>query len=264
MSSRVCHWALLSPRDLDAAIARMPLALVPVGSLEWHGEHLACGCDHLRGEAICAAVAERLGGGVVLPSLWVSAPGFCNWRGTLSFSPRVVKQVAAELYEELDKCGFRYVLVFLAHAGAMQSESFGEPAEAHMRRSRMKIAVRAGASLREDVDLGGGHAQANEAAELLVARPEAVFLERFDPADTRIPKYECCDPARYCAGLSTELHESVRAFMARDDFAWQPDLAAKVTPQASRRLFDHVCDRLAGELAQLMGLQGEGGCPDES
>ena len=257
MEKRVYHWALMTPRDLDAAIAALPLALVPVGSLEWHGEHLACGCDHLRGEAICAAVAERLGGGVVLPSLWVSAPGFCNWRGTISFSPGLVKQVAAELYGELEKCGFRYVLVFLSHAGAMQSESFGEPAEAHMRRSQMKILVRAGAALREDVDLGGGHAQANEAAELLVAKPEAVFLDRYDPANTRIPKYDGCEPAHYYAGLSPELHEPVRAFMAREHFSWQSDLVEKVTPEAARRLFDHVCDRLAEEVAAFMGLEGQ-------
>lgn len=264
MSGDVHHWALMSPSDLDAAISRMPLALVPVGSLEWHGEHLACGCDHLRGEAVCAAAAERLGGGVVLPSLWVSAPGFCNWRGTISFTPRLVKQVAAELYAELEKCGFRYVLVFLAHAGAMQSESFGEPAAAHTQRSEMKIIVRAGPSLREDVDLGGGHAQANEAAELLAARPEAVFLNRFDPANTRIPKYEGCKAAHYSDGLSPELHEPVRAFMARGHFSWQPHLAAKVTPEAARRLFEHVCDRLASELAELMGLEGENGRPGES
>ena len=252
MSESVHQWTRMTPSDLDAAIARMPLALVPAGSLEWHGEHLACGCDHLRGEAICAGVAERLGGGVVLPSLWVTAPGFCNWRGSLFFTPALVKRVAAELYAELDKCGFRYVLVLLAHAGAMQSESFREPADAHMRHSDMQILLRAGAPLSEEVDLGGGHAQANEAAELLAAEPDAVFLDRYDPANTRIAKYEGCEPAHYCSGLSEKLHEPVRAFMAREHFPWQQDLAEKVTPEAARRLFDHVCDRLASDLAARM------------
>ncbi len=252
MADAVYHWAKMSPSDLDAAIARMPLALVPAGSLEWHGEHLACGCDHLRGEGLCAAVAERLGGGVVLPSLWVTAPGFCNWRGSLFFTPGLVKQVAAELYAELDKCGFRYALVLLAHAGAMQSESFGEPAEAHMERSDMRILIRAGVPLPDAVSLGGGHAQANEAAELLAVAPDAVFLDRYDPARTRIAKYEGCDPAHYCSGLSEGLHEPVRAFMAREHFPWQDDLADKVTPEAARRLFDHVCDQLAAELTELM------------
>jgi len=252
MAESVYHWTKMSPSDLDAAIARMPLALVPAGSLEWHGEHLACGCDHLRGEGICAAVAERLGGGVVLPSLWVTAPGFCNWRGSLFFTPALVKRVAAELYAELDKCGFRYVLVLLAHAGAMQSESFGEPADAHMARSEMQILIRVGVPLPDEVDIGGGHAQANEAAELLAVAPDAVFLDRYDPANTRIAKYEGCHPEHYCRGLSEELHGPVRAFMAREHFRWQADLAERVTPEAARRLFEHVCDQLARELAEWM------------
>ncbi|MFW6164163.1 MAG: creatininase family protein [Planctomycetota bacterium] len=256
MAGDTHHWTMMTPSDLDEAIARMPLALVPAGSLEWHGEHLATGCDTLRGEAICAGVADRLGGGVVLPALWVTAPGFCNWRGSLFFTPRLVKQVAAELYAELDKCGFRHVLVLLAHAGAMQSESFEEPADAYVQQSDMQILVRAGAQLREDVDLGGGHAQANEAAELLAACPEAVFLDRYDPAHTRIPKYGRCEPEHYCSGLSEELHEPVHAFMAREHFRWQQDLAEKVTPEAARRLFDHVCDRLATELSEAMTASG--------
>ena len=252
MAGPVYHWTLMTPSDLDQAIARTPLALVPAGSLEWHGPHLACGCDYLRGEAICAEVAARLGGGVVLPPLWVAAPGFCNWRGSLFFTPRVVKQVAAELFAELEKCGFRTVLVLLAHAGAMQDESFREPAQAHMRHSPMQIIVRAGVPLPDAVDLGGGHAQANEAAELLAATPDAVFLDRFDPAHTRIPKYQGCDPRHYCSGLSAQHHDSVRAFMAREHFPWQADLADRVDAGAAQRLFDHVCDRLASDLAARM------------
>jgi creatinine amidohydrolase/Fe(II)-dependent formamide hydrolase-like protein len=101
MPARLLHWTLMTPDDLDAAIAHLPLALVPCGSLEWHGPHLAAGCDYLRGEAICTAVAERLDGGVVLPPLYTTAPGFCNWRGSISFTPGLVKQIAGELYRSL-------------------------------------------------------------------------------------------------------------------------------------------------------------------
>jgi len=248
MSNRLLHWTLMTPDDLDAAIARLPLALVPCGSLEWHGPHLAAGCDYLRGEAICTAVAERLDGGVVLPALYTTAPGFCNWRGSISFTPELVKRIATELYRELEKCGFRYVLMHLAHAGAMQDESFREPAEEFMRHSEMRIMVTHGPKALPEERLGGGHAQAEEAAELLVSEPRAVHLDRHDPAATLLPKYEGCDPALYYRGLSEQWHEPVRQFMAREHYVWQEDLAERVTPETAKRFFDAVCDALAEEV----------------
>lgn len=254
MSNPLVHWTLMTPEELDAAIARLPLALVPCGSLEWHGPHLATGCDYLRGEAICLAIAERLNGGVVLPPLYTTAPGFCNWRGSISFTPELVKQIAAELYRELDKCGFRYAFVFLAHAGAMQEESFREPAEALMQRSEMRIMVTAGPKTQVVERLGAGHAQAEEAAELLVSEPRAVYLDRYDPTATLLPKYPGCDPALYCQGLSEQWHEPVRQFMAREHYAWQEDLVQRVTPEAAQRFFDAVCDALTKEVAEFVGV----------
>ncbi|MGM0493394.1 MAG: creatininase family protein, partial [Armatimonadota bacterium] len=87
MSDTEVRWTMLTPDELDAAIERLPLAIVPAGSLEWHGPHMTAGSDYIRGDAICRGVAERLRGGVVLPATWVGAPGFCNWRGTISFTP---------------------------------------------------------------------------------------------------------------------------------------------------------------------------------
>lgn len=245
------QWTLMTPTELDAAIEEMPLAIVPAGSLEWHGPHLACGTDWLRGESISARVADRLGGGVVLPPLYVTAPGFFGYRGSVFFTPELVKQVAAELFRELDKCGFKYVFVLLAHAGPMQNESFIEPAEEYMKHSDMRILVSGGAGNRAGESLGGGHAQANETADTLVAEPRAVHLDRFDASATLIPKYDC-DPELYCRGLSEDSAERVRAFTAKEHFPWQEDLAEVVTPEAAKKLSDGACDLLAAAIKEWM------------
>jgi len=87
---------------------------------------------------------------------------------------------------------------------------------------------------------------------LLVAEPRAVHLDRYDPDATLLPKYEGCDPALYYRGLSEQWHEPVRAFMAREQWDWQPDLVERVTPDAAQRFFDAVCDRLAEEIKELV------------
>lgn len=249
------QWTLMTPVELDAAIEEMPLAIVPAGSLEWHGPHLACGTDWLRGESICARVADRLEGGVVLPPLYVTAPGFFGYRGSVFFTPELVKQVAAELFRELDKCGFKYVFVLLAHAGPMQNESFIEPAEEYMKGSDMRILVRAGAGSRAGDRLGGGHAQANETAEAMVADERAVQLDRFDASATLIPKYDC-DPELYCRGLSEDSCERVLAFTAKEHFPWQKDLAEVVTPEAAKKLSDGACNLLTQAISEwMMGEQ---------
>ncbi len=253
MSDRLIQWTHMTPDDLDAAIEHMPVALVPCGSLEWHGPHLGTGCDSLRGHALCTGVAERLDGGVVLPPIYITAPGFCNWRGSMFFTPALVKQVAAEMFRELEKCGFKTVLMLLAHAGPMQDESFGEPAEEYMKTSDMRIIVRSGPKTMPEVRLGGGHAQAEETAELLAAAPDAVKLDRYDPDATLIPKYEGCDPELYCRGLSDQHHESVRRFMGREHYEWQDDLAEVVTPEAAQVFFNETCDALADELREALG-----------
>lgn len=254
MSDRLLHWAKMTPRELDEAIAYLPLALVPAGSLEWHGPHLATGCDFLRGDAICTAVAQRLEGGVVLPATWVGAPGFCNWRGTISFTPALVRQVAMELYRELEKCGFTHVFVLLAHAGAMQSESWGGAAEEYMSASPLRILVAHGPSRRLDTGLGGGHAGAFETGELMTACPELVHLDRYDPQDTLLPKYQGCDPELYSRGLSAQATAAVHEFMAREHYVWEPDVPQQVTAEAARRHFDLMCDALAEEVrAWLQG-----------
>ncbi len=252
MSERLLHWTEMTPNDLDAAIDHLPLAIVPAGSLEWHGPHLATGADYVRGDDICAAVAERLDGGVVLPATWVAAPGFCNWRGTISFTPELVKLVAAELYRELEKCGFRYVFVHLAHAGRMQSESWGDTAEEYMKDADLRVLVASGPAVPPDTGLGGGHAGPYETGEVMAAGANYVHLDRFDPEDRQLPKYDGCDPELYSRGLSADATEAVHKFMAKELYDWDADLVEKVTPEAARRHTEMTCDAIAADLRAWM------------
>lgn len=56
----------LRPAGIEAALARAPVAWVPLGALEYHAPHLPNGTDGLTGHGLLVAAAERVGG-VVLP-----------------------------------------------------------------------------------------------------------------------------------------------------------------------------------------------------
>ena len=63
----------LLPYQFQTRIKSHPLVYVPVGSLEWHGEHMALGNDALKMHALCCEAA-RLGGGIVYPPIFYGIP----------------------------------------------------------------------------------------------------------------------------------------------------------------------------------------------
>ena len=50
------------PWEIAAAMAEAPLCYLPLGTLEWHGEHAAVGLDALKAHAVYVLAAERSGG----------------------------------------------------------------------------------------------------------------------------------------------------------------------------------------------------------
>ena len=48
------------PWEIAAAMAEAPLCYLPLGTLEWHGEHAAVGLDALKAHAVCVRAAVGL------------------------------------------------------------------------------------------------------------------------------------------------------------------------------------------------------------
>lgn len=61
------------PHDIVAARQAKPVAYLPMGILEWHGEHMAVGNDALKAQRLCELAAER-GGGLCFPPMWYGEP----------------------------------------------------------------------------------------------------------------------------------------------------------------------------------------------
>ena len=246
-------WTDMTPEELDGAIARAPLAYWPIGSLEWHGPHLPLGTDWFRAEAICQRAAGMTGG-VVLPATYFTAPGFAAYRGTISFSPGLVKAIARETHRELAKAGFRAVAQVLCHGGAAQEESFREPAEESQRTLGLRILTTPGfGKLIEQKRIGPGHAGPGETAECVAAARGMVRLDLFDPAATRLPRYEGLDPNTYCQGLSPAQHERVHAHMARTEWPWAEDLVEQVLqPGIVEEMLQSAAEQVACEVRELL------------
>ncbi len=56
----------LTPKEFRERIAEAPIAYLPLGTIEWHGEHLPLGADGLQLKNFLEILAKEVGG-IVLP-----------------------------------------------------------------------------------------------------------------------------------------------------------------------------------------------------
>ena len=63
---RTVRYEEMLPHEIVAARKRKPVAYLPLGILEWHGEHCAVGLDGVKAHELCIRAAQR-GGGVCMP-----------------------------------------------------------------------------------------------------------------------------------------------------------------------------------------------------
>ena len=60
----------LLPHQFRRRLAEYPVAYLPLGTLEWHGEHLPLGSDAIISHGLMIKAAEQLGG-IVMPPIYV-------------------------------------------------------------------------------------------------------------------------------------------------------------------------------------------------
>ena len=58
----------LLPHEFRKRLAQRPIAYLPLGTLEWHGEHLPLGSDAMQSEGLMVECARRFGG-IVMPPI---------------------------------------------------------------------------------------------------------------------------------------------------------------------------------------------------
>jgi creatinine amidohydrolase len=118
--SVVRRWDALT-RDEVTALAPDALLVLPVGTTEQHGPHLATGTDAL----IVSAIAERAAAAAARPETILLAPTLAygasdhhlSFGGTLSLGVSTFQIVLADLLASAATAGCRHVFVLNGHGG---------------------------------------------------------------------------------------------------------------------------------------------------
>jgi creatinine amidohydrolase len=104
--------------ELAEVVSRSPLAILPLGSLEFHGAHNPLGSDSIIISGIAEQVAARTKG-LLFPTIrFTQCPAHtAHFRGTMSVRPEVMTMYFADVLRNIVHLGFRKVFILNGHDG---------------------------------------------------------------------------------------------------------------------------------------------------
>ena len=197
----------MTPDEFSARLAECPVAYLPLGTLEWHGDHLPLGSDGLQSQGFFELLAAETGG-IVLPMLFVGPDPYdttINGRdyygmdcGRL-FSEQCsyeIQQLTGSVYwvpdsafdnmmhgmmQQLSRAGFKMVV---AHGHGPSTNYIGEHAGEFKDRYKLLV-LNCWGNDTADLCLQCDHAGANETSVMMYLHPGLVHMEKL-PGDTAI------------------------------------------------------------------------------
>ncbi len=111
------RWEHLVPKDFKKAIEETGLCIVPVGSLERHGEHLPFGCDMIVAHTIATRAAEIEPAVVFPPYFLMQVHEAACFSGTVNFPQAFAIEAFGHLLNSIAQNGFKKILVVNGHGG---------------------------------------------------------------------------------------------------------------------------------------------------
>jgi len=104
--------------EVEDAVSGHPLAILPLGSLEFHGPHNPVGSDSIIISGVAERVAARTGGLLFPTIMFTQCPAHtAHFRGTVSIRPEVMTMYFADVLRNILHLGFRRIFVLNGHDG---------------------------------------------------------------------------------------------------------------------------------------------------
>jgi creatinine amidohydrolase len=104
--------------EIADIVAKSPFAILPLGSLEFHGPHNPLGADSIIISGIAENVAIRTGA-LLFPTIkFTQCPAHtAHFQGTISVSPEVMTLYYADVFRNILRLGFRKIFILNGHDG---------------------------------------------------------------------------------------------------------------------------------------------------
>lgn len=173
--STIWRYSELNPDQLEQRIGQAPVAILPIGALEWHGHHLPLGLDGIVAEWFAERLAER-SEAVLLPCLWAPITTLPHPH-SIDYPTELVVSLLARTLGRLEEVGFKAVLLVTGHYAQGHVISLYRLARDLSKQSFMVFPASPLEVLHDESMLD--HAGKWETAQLQLIRPDLVHLDGF-------------------------------------------------------------------------------------
>ncbi|MCK5343563.1 MAG: creatininase family protein [Candidatus Heimdallarchaeota archaeon] len=213
----------LNPLEFEKRLLYAPIAYLPLGTLEWHGDHLPLGTDGLISSGFFRELARKVGG-IILPMLFLGPDMFKNREknafygmdivGNSSKPPRqlvgsaywvddeLFKRILEAILNQLKRAGFRIVV---AHGHGPSTLLFNEHLEEWRKEFGLALFTCWEKGQLGKFDLQTGHAARNETSLMMALRPDLVHLDNLPThLDERSLGLIGKDPRKYATSVLGE------------------------------------------------------------
>ncbi|XMO85809.1 creatininase family protein [Algibacter sp. AS12] len=112
----------MRPVQIEAIQEQTPIAYLPWGAIEYHGNHNPTGLDSIKAYNLCLDLAKKKGG-LVFPTINLAAnliksyPGVDFPKHSIEFSENLIRLICEEYLEQLVQQGFKIIVILSGHAG---------------------------------------------------------------------------------------------------------------------------------------------------
>lgn len=266
------QYELMFPWELAQAIAETPICYLPLGALEWHGEHNAVGLDAIKAHAVCVAAA-RLSGGVVVPPLyWATdsredlpdgsyltggiehgeryhVPGIMFW-----IRPETYQELLLDMYEAMRRRGFQAIMVIAGHWSRRTLPVIrASGQEFKARCPEVSWLLLTDQEVAQDLGYPHEHAAGGETSLLMAIQPELVDLSKtLETARSLLPCYYA-HPEHLQRRRSTP-HKYIGVLRGVEDESNDPDLTASA--ERGQMLLQAISERIAARARSLLAEAG--------
>ena len=172
------RYPYLSPGELRERLDEKAILYLPIGSLEWHNEHLPLGTDTLHAIALASRLCQRLGG-VVLPAFWWNT-GVCHDHLSTYHMPESYYRAALRMVcVGLSPIPAKLLVLINGHGGDYQRDTMGVLADELTQGGfPMRVVAADPYGLGTDSPTRIDHADTGETSFSLALIPQLVRMDR--------------------------------------------------------------------------------------
>lgn len=235
------------PWEFAKAIAETPICYLPLGVLEWHGEHNDVGLDALKAHAVCIRAAQQSGGIVVPPLYWATdsredldnglyltvgvesgeryhVPGSMFW-----IRPETFRTLLLDIYEAIRRRGFRVIMVVTGHWSSQNHlPTIRASGEAFLgQHPQIKWKLLTDQEVVPHLHYPNEHAAGGETSLLMAIRPDLVDLTKVVETDGLLRSNYAKQPEHLQRRRTTK-HKYIGVLTAAEDASNDPELTASV------------------------------------